>query len=223
MAGGFEQFGNKANVKLLVSRYSGHGIDDFTQDANSWNAADQLKVGTASYQAIELNSDPTKKFTYGLGYHHFGAGNLKTRRLYNDFTGQFASKQYNAEELNIWSVGLGYRFDKNTRLTGAYASNTSGDVERKYRQAWSVEFDYKGVNAKKPGSWGAFLAYRHLGNFTSIAPTYNSIGVGQKGWQIGVQYALFQNIVGMLEYYNGKNLITDKRQDTVFGRVELYF
>ena len=228
LAGGFIQFGDKANIKLLVSRYDDSANrSDFTVDkglegAQGPGVTDINPVTTVSYQAIELNSDPTQKFTYGLGYHHYASGSFKNRALFNNYDNSFG-KAYNDEELNIWSVGLGYRFDKNTRLSGAYASNTSGDVERKYRQAWSVQFNYKGVNAKDVGSWGAFAAYRHLGNFASIVPTYNSMFSGQKGWQVGVQYALFKNIVGMLEYYNGKNLVTDKRQDTIFGRVELYF
>ena len=226
LAGGFVQFGDKANIKLLVSRYNesdtrgGFTVDkDLVQGAG---VTDINPVTTVSYQAIELNSDPTQKFTYGLGYHHYASGNFKNRALFNNYNNT-TGKAYNDEELNIWSIGLGYRFDKNTRLSGAYATNTSGDVERKFRQAWSVQFNYKGVNAKDVGSWGAFVAYRHLGNYASVVPTYNSMFSGQKGVQVGVQYALFQNIVGMLEYYNGKNLVTDKRQDTIFGRVELYF
>ena len=210
LAGGMIKFGNKANVKLLVSRY---------------DTTDTVGVGTASYQAIELNSDPNQKFTAGLGYHHFSTKDLKGANLWNSFDGKWVDENgtYNDEQCNIWSVGLGYRFDKNTRLSGAYAKNTSGDLETKFRQSWNVQFDYKGANPKQQGSWGAFLAYRHLGNFVSLVPTYNSMGGGQKGFNVGVQYTLLKNVLTMFEYYTGKSLTTDKRQDTIFARAEIYF
>ena len=76
---------------------------------------------------------------------------------------------------------------------------------------------------KDRGSWGAFLAYRHLGHFASLAPTYNSMWVGRKGANFGVSYVPMTNVITYLEYYVGRNLWTDARQDTVFARAELYF
>ena len=207
LAGGFVQFGDKANVKLLVSRYDANPPGWFDNNPNQ-------EVRTVSMQGIELNSDPTQKFTYGLGYHHV----TNKDRMKNDLP-----HNYNAENMNIWSVGLGYRFDKNARLFGTFAKNTSGDSETKYRQAWAVQFDYKGSDIKKPGSWGAFVAYRHLGQFASLVPTYNSMWTGRKGVNFGVNFVPLKNIKTYLEYYVGRNLGNDRRQDTVFGRVELYF
>ena len=203
--GGLVQFGNKANVRLMVARY----------DTNNTG----LNAGTASYQSIELNSDPNQKFTIGAGYHHFSTRDLKA---FPDPDG-VPDRFYNAEQYNVWVVGMGYRFDQNTKLSGAFARNTSGDFETKHRQAWNVQFDYKGADKSKPGSWGAFVAYRHIGAYASICPTYNSMWLNQKGLNVGVQYTLLKNVLGMFEYYNGKNILTDKRQDTIFTRVEIYF
>ncbi len=206
LAGGFVQFGDKANVKLLVARYD---VSPFTTHYDDFgNIVTDLH--TVSMQGIELNSDPTKKFTYGAGYHHVSnKADLK--------------KMYGAENMNIWSVGAGYRFDKNVRLFGTYAGNTSGEVARKYREAWAVQLDYKGSDISKPGSWGAFVAYRHLGQYASLIPTYNSMWTGCKGVNFGVNFVPLKNIKTYLEYYVGRNLGNDRRQDTVFGRVELYF
>ncbi len=204
LAGGFVQFGDKANVKLLGARYDARGI---TNDV----------VKTVSMAGVELNSDPTKKFTYGVGYHYISNKDDMKNKLGS------ADDKYNAESMNIWSVGLGYRFDKNAKLFGTYAKNTSGDLETKHRQAWAVQFDYKGSDISKPGSWGAFVAYRHLGSCASIVPTYNSMFTDKKGVNFGVNFVPLKNIKAYVEYFTGKGVWSDKRQDTIFGRVELFF
>ena len=205
MAGGFVQFGNKANVRLTAGRYKIGARDD-----------NELDMGTESYASIEVNSDPNQKFTAGAGYHYF-ANNAKLRAQVVD------GRQYNDKSINIWTVGLGYKFDKNVALTGAYARNTKGDIESKHRTAWFAQLSYKGADPKDKGSWGAFLAYRHLGDYASIAPTYDSIANSQKGAQLGFSYTFLPNIVGQLEYYLGKNIHDNDRQDTIFSRVSLYF
>ena len=209
LAGGFVQFGNKANVKLLVARYDAAPLTEHYDNAG--NTVHDLK--TVSMAGIELNSDPTKKFTYGANYHYI-ANKADMKAL---------ADNYNAENMNIWAVGMGYRFDKNTKLFGTYARNASGDSETKHRQAWAVQFDYKGSDISKPGSWGAFVAYRHLGKYASIVPTYNSMFTDKKGVNFGVNFVPLKNIKAYVEYFTGKGVTSDKRQDTVFGRVELYF
>ncbi|MBP5605374.1 MAG: flagellar protein FliS, partial [Ruminiclostridium sp.] len=47
--------------------------------------------------------------------------------------------------------------------------------------------NYAGANKAKPGSWGAYLAYRHLGNAATAYSTYTLNGPqygGEKGWEI---------------------------------------
>ena len=47
--------------------------------------------------------------------------------------------------------------------------------------------------------------------------------LNQKGFNVGVQYTLLKNVLTMVEYYNGKNIINDNKQDTIFARAEIYF
>ena len=200
MAGGFVQFGNKAYLRLTGGRYK---IND--------------DLGTASYWSVEASTDPNKKFSIGAGYHHF---ENKEKMLANI---AIDGVNNNAKNLGIWAVGAAYRFDKNFRVSGAYAQNTKGDVSSKYRRAWSAQLDYKGADPKDKGSWGAFLAYRHLGQLAAVVPTYDSMTSGQKGAQIGLAYTILPNIVTQFEYYLGKNIVNNNRQDTIFSRVSLYF
>ena len=208
VSGGQVVFGDKASLKLVAARY----YDNYT------GGAFPLSRGTASYQSIEVNSDPHQKFTIGAAYHH-----VANKAAMRSHTVDGPHKPYGADSMNIWTVGTGYRFDKNVALSGAYAKNTQGDVESKLRTAWSAELDYKGADPTDQGSWGAYLAYRHLGDYGIMFPTYNAIFTGQKGWQLGVRATVLKNVVATFEYFDGKDISTDLKQNTVFARVEAFF
>ncbi len=114
---------------------------------------------------------------------------------------------------NIWSVGAGYKFDNNVNMYAVYAksnldapSTYLGDDQSK---AYDITVNYKGVNPQKAGSWGAHVAYRYLGSFATIDPTYNGAQRGTKGWEIGTDYAVASNIIASLVYFDGKTLATD--------------
>ena len=68
-----------------------------------------------------------------------------------------------------------------------------------------------------------WAAYRNLGYNTALFSTYDAILQGQKGWEVGANYAPFKNIVATLRYGNGKDLATDNDIENLFGRVEVFF
>ncbi|MBQ2048019.1 MAG: porin, partial [Schwartzia sp.] len=145
MSGGQVVFGNKAQLKLFAGRY--HNPDK-----------DLLDDKTFTLMGIEVDTDRSKKFTAGAAYYH-----LANEEAFKNVT--LDGKDYNAKKASIWEVGLGYRFDKNFALNGAYAQNTSGDIDTKHRRAWSAELDYKGAKLNEVGSFGLYAAYRHIGNY----------------------------------------------------------
>ena len=193
MSGGQVVFGNKAQLKLIAGRYN--GLSD---------------VSTVSLMGVEVNTDQAQKLKAGAGYYH-----LSNK---DGFT-----KLYDANKASIWDVGVGYKFDKNFALNGAYAQNTSGNLELKHRRAWSVELDYKGAKLDDVGSYGLYAAYRHLGQAAVICPTYNVGASDNKGWSVGAKYTIMQNVFLMAEYFDGKQLSTDLKKKEIFTRVEMYF
>lgn len=168
---------------------------------------------TPNYQGLQLNYNKDKVFA-GLGYRHFGSDGFKQVAGY--------SKNNAEDSASIWSVGASYRFDDNFALSGAYAKNTAAD---NYDQAASVKLAYKGAKRKEPGTWGAWLAYRHISPFVSLAPTYETYFSknDRKGWEIGAQYVPAKNITAEVQYLNGKTLTTDQNSQTFFGRVRFFF
>ncbi len=194
-----------------------------TLQAGRWNLADsandRIKGGTdgdvedtANMQSAALDYT-ANKFNLGTAYHHLDSDAFKNVANYRDGSGT-------SDKADIWSIWSGYRFDKNVGLKGEYAVNSRAD---NYEKAGTVELDYKGAQKENAGTWGAYVAYRHLGENVAFDPSYDDAMSNTKGWAVGTNYTLAKNTVGSLEYFNGKQLDTDKDAEKLFGRVEFFF
>ena len=186
--------------------------DDHWQDEHGNDyAASQLK---ANYQGIGLQYDKNN-FVAGLGYYRLGSEAFKD-----------ATKN-GKEKMNIWAANLGYHFDKNSFLSGAYAHNSSidsNDGGSKWKKSYQVSFDYKGAEPEDKGSWGAYAAYRYLGA-ASVLPTTDGALWGTKGIELGTNYTLWKNVILSAKYFKGKTIDKSEKDKVqqLFGRVEFLF
>ena len=168
--------------------------------------------GTANYQYAGLEATRGKLFG-GAYWHHANLTN------FDDGTVKaYANKK--TDELNIWALKGSYTFDKNLAFKGFYAQNHDADY---YDKSGSAEFDYKGAQKANQGTWGAWVAYRHIGQNAVIKNPFDVVKTGQKGWEIGANYTPFKNVVAQARYGNGKTLAGDKDVQNIFGRVEFFF
>ena len=200
------QFGNKVTFTAGAGRQNMDKDSDFTQKFTVGNEK------TANYQYAGLGY-ADGKFVGGVDYHHLNADSFQ-------YAKEDGTKQANEDNANIWLAKAAYRFDKTNALNGFYANNTSADD---FDKAWSAQYSYKGAEAQNKGTWGAWAAYRYLGQNTDLFSTFDVILAGQKGWEVGANYAPFKNIVATLRYGNGKDLATDNDIENLFGRVEVFF
>ena len=86
-----------------------------------------------------------------------------------------------------------------------------------------VQLDYKGAQKANKGTWGAYVAYRHVGKFAVIDANTDDAQLNSKGWAVGGNYTLFKNTVANVKYFNGEDLSTKKDVSKLFGRVEFFF
>ena len=217
-------FGKDVQLKLQAGRLDladSAGADLFakniadavaTGQMSAAEAARALNDTKANYQGVELQYNKDNLMA-GVGYYRLSAESLRA------FT-----KDYNKDKMNIWAANLGYRFDKNNMLSGAYANNS--DLED-YKKSYQVTYEYKGADAADKGSWGAYASYRYLGGASLAFPTTDGALFGTKGVELGTNYTLFKNVVLSAKYYRGKQLEApgngkDKVQK-LFGRVEFFF
>jgi hypothetical protein len=209
VSGGQLTVGNKIKGTVTVGRASAI-LEDFTGTDST----------TASYQGIEIYNDREDKITWGVGFHHVRNRNQLFNQLDN------GEKDY-----NIWDVGLGWQIDNNFNLNGAYAWNTSVNETVRgndTKHAWTVELDYKGADPEDAGSWGAFVAYRKLGNAAVLAPTYDAIGAGQKGVEMGFDIVPMKNFQATFKYFTGKDMnggngVSDNNANKFFTELNFFF
>ncbi len=213
VAGGQVTFGSKIKATLTGGR-ANILDEDYAAGANSST--------TASYGAIEIYNDREDKFTWGLGYHYVGNGEyFKNLQGHRDTVGNFHEGSKSA---NIWDFGLGWKFDSNFALHGAYAWNSSMESEalggdgNKARDAWYVQVDYKGADPSDKGSWGAYAAYRQLGWGVAIAPTYDAMKSNEQGVELGLSFVPMKNFQANFQYFMGKNIIVDRGADDKASR-----
>ena len=197
------KFGNK------VTFTAGAGRQNLDKDSDLNNKVKLTGTDkTANYQYAGLGY-ADGKFVGGVDYHHLNADKIN-----------YLGAKSSDDNANIWLAKAAYRFDKTNALNGFYANNTSADD---FDKAWSAEYDYKGAQAENKGTWGMWVAYRNLGANTALFSTFDAILAGQKGWEVGANYAPFKNIVATLRYGNGKSLLEDHDVENLFGRVEVFF
>ena len=209
-------FGKDLKATLEAGRWNledanGH-INGYNSDTKKYTTLDAVNDHAASYQGAEFNYAPNK-LRLGASYRHFNDAAFKDIATYNDGTSK-------SDDANIWSVGAGYKFDHNWDLFGAFAQNTEAD---NYDTAHNIQLSYKGTDTANKGTWGAYAAYRYLGQNVALMPTFDTFQVNTKGWEVGASYVPFKNVYTALEYFDGKNLATDRDANTLFGRVSYFF
>jgi hypothetical protein len=194
------QFGNALKTTITAARLA---------DGN-YKFADA--VGTNDYAAIQFGYNATDKLALGAGYHHINNSN---------------GFEAGAEDVNnIWSLGFDYKFNKNLTLGGLYAGSSvdaTGTYDSDEENAYSAQLTYKGAKSSAPGSFGTWVAYRQIGKFASIAPTYDGASFGEKGTEVGVNYMLDKNILAKVVYFDGEKVTGGDDVSKVFGRLEFQF
>ena len=192
--------GNKLKVTATVGR---------TRRFDAINDRAQVYAGdptatAGDYLGLEIYNDRQEKFTYGFAYHRW-----KNRAKVFEECG--------ASAINIYEFGAGYRFDKNFSIDAAYAwtpspsmENEPGEVPEqvssKTKRAFNIQLNYKKANPEDAGSYGIFAAYRQMGHYAVIAPTYDIVPHGMRGLEIGVEYVPIRNILGALRFFTGKEM-----------------
>ena len=172
-----------------------------------------------NYLGMEVFATPGKA-SVGFGYHRFG------NRNFDDDGGIFSMFGGDSEKMaaDIFAVGGGYQFDKIFGLNAAAAWNTKKDMGYNgSKRSWQVEATFGKEDQKKAGNVTGYIAYRHLGNSVSWRPDYEVMNSGQKGWDFGVKYVIYKDIVASLRYFNGKSIKDGTSENTLFGEVYCYF
>ena len=185
-------------------RYSEADHSAFEKEATNPNAKDV----TAEYYGVQFDYTPNDKLALNAGY------TALTGIDGHDFTNGVDNNA------NFWYAGGSYAFTKDLSLVGEYAQNTEADEDD---QAGIVTLNYGNADPANAGSWGVYAGYANIQNNASIAPTYDEIGAGQKGFVAGLSYVPAENILATIKYFDGKDVPADTDASKFFGQVEFFF
>ena len=193
---------NKASVENAKSVFGKDADDNVTPGLR--------KSGSYQYVGVSYTSG---KYKGSLAWHHLKAHD-------NPFKAGTYKRDSDTDQMNIFVEDDAYQFDKNIGVKGFYAYNKNADIEKK---AARLEADYKGAQKENKGTWGAWVAYSHLGKNAIIANPWDAVKSGEKGWELGANYTPFKNIVTTLRYGKDKKIQGGQKVDRFFGRVEFFF
>ena len=211
-------FGNQLKLTAEAGRWN-------LNSANKQSAINKTAAvkddDAANYQGVALNGTAGKLYG-GAAYRHFESDIFNH---VNEIANSYKGYKANTDEANIWSVGAGYKFDHNWDLSGAYAKNTEAATDA---TAHNIQLNYKGAQKANKGSWGAYTAYRYMGQKVAFAPLYEMFltdsGMNNvKGWEVGAEYIPFTNVLSKIQYFNGKKLDSDRDAEGLFGQVNFFF
>ena len=199
---------------ILDSTFTGAQLsfgDEFKAKLEAGRLSDGF-TDTANYQSAQVRYDKNK-FMSGVGFYRLGSSDLTTKTT---------NKK---ERAHIWGADLGYRFDKNSFLSGSYAHANKYSLGDKQKKAYQFTYEYKGADQADKGSWGAYVSYRYLGNGAARIPTEDGAQKGSKGVEFGLGYVPYKNVLLSAKYFNGKTIVSqanDKVQK-LYGSVEFFF
>ncbi len=188
------------------------------------------RLGTASYGSLEIYNDRGSRFIWGLGWH-----NLRQRHRMEEIIDR--------GDYSILTAGLGYRLTKDLKLTAAYAHALGIDEGRKVRAvnaswagdqktSYSLQLDYKGAVPDQKNSWGAFVAWRQLGGFSTMGWNSYKVNGGQdsgtRGLEIGLAWTPMRQFMARVNWFNGLNMnvydgMPCTRVSTIFTELCFFF
>ena len=210
--------GNIGDATVTAGRQAftiGHGyVADLAGDALKIDFGNKVKTTAFAgrFDSVMYNERNDRATLYGLAASYPFNDKFYTEAAFYVQEGN----QY--EEQKIYSLGLGYKFDKNLEVYGEY-QKASKDMDefRGYSSdgdygddGWAATISYKGAKVSDKGSWGAYVTYYDqsavvLLDSVSEIEDYFAYREGMKGYEIGVDYVLAKNILANVSYYDMDN------------------
>ncbi len=135
--------------------------------------------------------------------------------------------QINGEERNqntICTLGGNYNFSNFG--VGAMVLDSSLTDTKGNSKGYVLSLNYGDLKTWRRGTYGIFAKYYDQPKYTYIAHGMNGTGSsmnGFKGYGLGINYTLKENLVAGIEYYGLRDKITEEKGDTWWSQITYYF
>ena len=184
-----------------------------------------------SFNGISASLGNAVKYTFIAGQTDGDAETYGLTAKYTDYDydieagfHQFGEDKWNRSGRTIMHVGTNYYFD-NFRLGIIYLHSDLADAEGN-KEGYVGTLAYGKLKTWVKGTYEFQAKYYHQPVGTYITHTMSGLGGsldGFKGPGLFFYYTLDTNIVAGIEYYHLRDLLSDEKGNTLWGRVSYYF
>ncbi len=143
---------------------------------------------------------------------------------YNLEAGIYHYRMNDSNPNTIWTIGGNYNFSHFG--LGTMFLNSSLKDRNGSSNGYVVSLNYGDLKSWRAGTYEIFAKYYNQSRGTYIAHGMNGIGSsmqGFKGYGVGTNYALKENLVAGIEYYRLSDKISKDKGDTWWGQLTYYF
>ncbi len=228
--------GDYDNFQVKLGRFEAYDSDNVFDTEHTGAQVTFGKDVKATVGYARVNKGKIKHFDPRMGWgdspvhaNHLYAGvdyakdKLNVGVSFHNVKLHDASAVTTPDSTNVYVLKAGYQFLPTLNANAWYAKGSENFSGLDQTKAAALEVNYKGAEAENKGSFGAWVAYRHLGRDADLLHAYDALRLGQKGFEIGANYALFKNVVLTGRYGWGKTIEGGDKVSNAFGRVEFLF
>jgi len=157
--------------------------------------------------SLQVSGDFTDQFGMNAGYYEFRS-----------------NESFGDDKNRIWSVGADYNFTDDLRFDATYAKSNldSGAWSNREDTAYAFNLQYKGAKRAEKNTYGLNIGYYQLPDSVSFDPTWDTTEHDFKGWRLGGNYTIAENIVLNAWYADGESVDTDDK-DLKHARAQVEF
>jgi hypothetical protein len=227
--------GDYKNFQVKLGRFESYDSDNVFDTEHTGAEVSFGKDVKATIGYARVNKENFNRFTGGawvtsrVHANHLYAGVDYAKDKLNVGVSFHNVKLHDApagttpDSTNVYVLKAGYQFLPTLNANAWYAKGSENFSGLDQTKAAALEVNYKGAEAENKGSFGAWVAYRHLGRDADLLHAYDALRLGQKGFEIGANYTLFKNVVLTGRYGWGKTIEGGDKVSNAFGRVEFLF
>lgn len=228
--------GKLGGLDVLAGRWnevtSSGNVLDVDCDGIKVSYGEGVKVYAAAMKAVEDVADmESSSRLYVVGAETtIGAVDVYANYFKaNDAAISWAENSEGEVEANDWgkkeiyNIGLGLEVAKDLALSYDYMWGDKKVDDKVSKDGWVARLDYKESDPAEAGTYGIHAQYFDQPINAYLAPTTDAptFDHGYKGWNVGVDYTLAENIQLCVNYYDTEDKYGSEKEELIFS--ELYF
>lgn len=188
-------------------------------------------IHDSGFDGIRADFGGPVKYTVSVGETDDTKETAIATVRYEDFDYNLEAGVYHYEmddgsqdQNTIWTLGGNYNFSNFG--VGAMALGASQKDSKGNNNGYVLSFHYGDLKTWRPGTYEVFAKYYNQPQYTHISHGMNGMGgrmEGFRGYGLGMNYTLKENVVAGIEHYDLRDKISSERGKTWWSQISHYF